>query len=117
MVKLTSKAVEKVKSVLASLDTDLAANERRTPSALRVGVRGGGCSGFQYALEFANDDEIKDSDIVLDIEGLKVVVDQMSAMYLEGVEIDYSETLTESGFKFNNPNVKRTCGCGSSFSA
>ena len=84
------------------------------PAALRVGVRGGGCSGFQYALEFES--TIRDTDEVLEFDGLKVAVDQMSAMYLEGVTIDYVETLEASGFKFENPGVKSTCGCGSSFS-
>jgi iron-sulfur cluster assembly accessory protein len=106
MINLTPKAIEKVKEVMAA--------QNPQPVALRVGVRGGGCSGFQYALEFAA--ATNDTDEVLDFDGLKVAVDQMSAMYLEGIVIDYLETLEASGFKFDNPNVKRTCGCGSSFS-
>ena len=84
------------------------------PTALRVAVVGGGCSGFQYHMAFEN--QTNDSDEVIDFNGLKVAVDQMSSMYLEGVEIDYIETIEGAGFKFNNPNVKSTCGCGSSFS-
>ena len=81
---------------------------------LRISVEGGGCSGFQYHMAFEN--QTNESDEVVDFDGLKVAVDQMSSMYLEGVEIDYIETLEGAGFKFNNPNVKSTCGCGSSFS-
>ena len=75
---------------------------------------GGGCSGFSYHMAFEN--QVNEaSDNVYEFDGLKVLVDQMSEMYLEGVSIDYIETLEGSGFKFNNPNVKSTCGCGSSF--
>lgn len=105
IVTLSPKAIEKVKEVMAA--------QNPAPTALRIGVRGGGCSGFQYALEFTSD--TKDSDVVEVVDGLTVAVDQMSAMYLEGVTIDYLETLEASGFKFENPNVKKTCGCGSSF--
>lgn len=81
--------------------------------ALRLRVVGGGCAGFSYDLYF---DEPTEVDRVTDIAGVKVVVDEMSLMYLVGVEIDYVEGLQGAGFKFNNPNVKSTCGCGSSFS-
>ncbi len=81
--------------------------------ALRLRVVGGGCAGFSYDLYF---DEVAEVDRQLDIQGVKVVVDEMSLMYLVGVEIDYVEGLQGAGFKFNNPNVKSTCGCGSSFS-
>jgi len=108
MVTLTAAAIKKVKEVL---DT---ANPK--PTALRIGVRGGGCSGFQYALELCTE-EPKENDEVLEFDGLKVYLDNMSAMYLDGCEIDYVEDLVASGFKFNNPNVSRTCGCGQSFSA
>src|SRR5256886_15901222 len=84
------------------------------PVALRVAVVGGGCSGFQYHMAFEN--QTTDADQVFEFDGLKVAVDQMSSMYLDGTEIDYIETLEGAGFKFNNPNVKSTCGCGSSFS-
>lgn len=81
--------------------------------ALRLRVVGGGCAGFSYDLYF---DEGTEVDRALEIAGVKVVVDEMSLMYLVGTEIDYVEGLQGAGFKFNNPNVKSTCGCGSSFS-
>ena len=108
MVKLTEAAIKKVKEVMEQQDPK--------PAALRVGVQGGGCSGFSYALKFEDSGVAGPMDNVLNLDGLLVLVDNISAMYLEGCEIDYLETLEASGFKFNNPNVKSTCGCGSSFS-
>lgn len=81
---------------------------------LRIAVRGGGCSGLEYALDFTNEERM--GDTVLTFDGLKVFVDMASKQYLEGTEIDYVSSLQGSGFKFKNPNAKRTCGCGSSFS-
>ena len=81
--------------------------------ALRLRVVGGGCAGFSYDLYF---DEPAEVDRQFEIQSVKVVVDEMSLMYLVGTEIDYVEGLQGAGFKFNNPNVKSTCGCGSSFS-
>ena len=81
--------------------------------ALRLRVVGGGCAGFSYDLYF---DEPAEVDRQVEIQGVKVVVDEMSLMYLVGTEIDYVEGLQGAGFKFQNPNVKSTCGCGSSFS-
>jgi len=106
MINLTSVAATKVKEIMNM--------QNPVPVALRVAVVGGGCSGFQYHMAFEN--QTNESDDVIDFNGLKVAVDQMSSMYLDGVEIDYVETLEGAGFKFNNPNVKSTCGCGSSFS-
>ena len=106
MISLTPVASTKVKEIMQM--------QSPVPVALRVAVVGGGCSGFQYHMAFEN--QTNDSDELLDFNGLKVAVDQMSSMYLEGVEIDYIETVECAGFKFNNPNVKSTCGCGSSFS-
>src|SRR5215813_4308347 len=106
MISLTPVASSKVKEIMGM--------QSPVPSALRVAVVGGGCSGFQYHMAFEN--QTNDTDEVMDFDGLKVAVDQMSSMYLDGVEIDYIETLEGAGFKFNNPNVKSTCGCGSSFS-
>jgi iron-sulfur cluster assembly protein len=107
MVQLTPVAVTKVKEILQQ--------QTPSPAGLRVAVVGGGCSGFSYHMAFEN--QVNEaSDNVYEFEGLKVLVDQMSEMYLEGVQIDYIETIEGSGFKFNNPNVKSTCGCGSSFS-
>src|SRR5258708_6103741 len=105
MISLTPVASTKVKEIMQM--------QSPVPVALRVAVVGGGCSGFQYHMAFEN--QTNDSDELLDFNGLKVAVDQMSSMYLEGVEIDYIETVEGAGFKFNNPNVKSTCGCGSSF--
>jgi iron-sulfur cluster assembly accessory protein len=106
MLELTSTAVTKVKEILSQ--------QTPSPAGLRVAVVGGGCSGFSYHMAFENQVN-QDSDSVFEFDGLKVLVDQMSQMYLDGVSIDYIETLEGSGFKFNNPNVKSTCGCGSSF--
>jgi len=106
MIQLTSVASTKVKEIMSM--------QNPVPVALRVAVVGGGCSGFQYHMAFEN--QTTDADQIFDFDGLKVAVDQMSSMYLDGVEIDYIETLEGAGFKFNNPNVKSTCGCGSSFS-
>jgi iron-sulfur cluster assembly accessory protein len=107
MINLTSVAAGKVKEIMSM--------QNPAPTALRVAVVGGGCSGFQYHMAFET--QTNETDHVLEFDGLKVLVDQMSSMYLDGVEIDYIETLEGAGFKFNNPNVKSTCGCGSSFSA
>ncbi|GAB4519226.1 MAG: iron-sulfur cluster insertion protein ErpA [Haliangiales bacterium] len=89
------------------------AEEIEGEMSLRVRVVGGGCAGFSYDLYF---DSETDLDHAFQINGVNVVVDQMSLMYLMGTEIDYVESLQGAGFKFNNPNVKSTCGCGSSFS-
>lgn len=105
MVQLTEVAAGKVKEIMAQ--------QNPAPTALRVAVVGGGCSGFSYHMAFDNQEN--PSDNVYEFEGVKVYVDQMSEMYLDGVQIDYIETLEGAGFKFNNPNVKSTCGCGSSF--
>ena len=105
MISVTPVASTKVREIMAQ--------QSPAPTALRVAVVGGGCSGFQYHMAFEN--QSNDSDNVYDFSGLKVFIDQMSEMYLDGVEIDYIETLEGAGFKFNNPNVKSTCGCGSSF--
>jgi iron-sulfur cluster assembly accessory protein len=107
MVQLSPMAVTKVKEILTQ--------QNPVPAGLRVAVVGGGCSGFSYHMAFEN--QVNEaSDNVYEFEGLKVLVDQMSEMYLDGVSIDYIESIEGSGFKFNNPNVKSTCGCGSSFS-
>ena len=107
MLQLTDTAATKVKEIMTQQDP--------APSALRVAVVGGGCSGFSYHMAFEPSQE-NPTDNVYQFEGLKVFVDQMSEMYLDGIQIDYIETIEGAGFKFNNPNVKSTCGCGSSFS-
>jgi iron-sulfur cluster assembly accessory protein len=105
MLLLTEVAAAKVKEIMGQ--------QNPAPTALRVAVVGGGCSGFSYHMAFDNQENPTDNTYQFD--GVKVLVDQMSEMYLDGVSIDYIETLEGAGFKFNNPNVKSTCGCGSSF--
>ena len=107
MVQLTETAIGKVREILASQDP--------APAGLRIAVVGGGCSGFSYSMAFETSPGLLDKTYQFD--GLRVFVDQASLLYLDGAEVDYVETLEGSGFKFNNPNVKSTCGCGSSFSA
>src|SRR6476469_10482462 len=104
-ISLTPNAVSKVKEIMAQ--------QNPTPAGLRVGVVGGGCSGFSYSMQFENSAGMMDK--VFDMDGLKVYVDATSVMYLNGCRVDYVETLEGAGFKFENPNVKSTCGCGSSF--
>lgn len=107
MIQLTGRAIDKVKEILTAQDPK--------PAGLRISVVGGGCSGFSYSMAFENNPGFLDKTYDFDI--LKVFVDQASLLYLDGAEVDYVETLEGSGFKFNNPNIKSTCGCGSSFSA
>lgn len=82
---------------------------------LRLKVIGGGCSGLRYELAF--DDHVSEHDTELEIDGIRVLVDEKSALYLVGTTLDFVDTLQESGFKMNNPNAKTTCGCGESFGA
>ncbi len=106
-LSLTPKAVEMVKRM----------RDKEGLSAqfgLRISVVGGGCSGFQYSLAF---DERKEGDAVAAFDGVEILVDEVSAPYLGGTTLDYVEGLHGAGFKFENPNASRTCGCGSSFSA
>ncbi len=105
-VKLTDAAVVKVREIMGTQDP--------IPAGLRIGVVGGGCSGFQYSMSFENQAGMMDK--VMKFDDLKVFVDATSAMYLNGCVVDYVETLEAAGFKFENPTVKSTCGCGSSFS-
>jgi len=106
LVVLTDKAVEMVKDAMQ--------REGLAGYGIRIGVQGGGCSGFQYSMDF--EEKAKDGDITLEQAGIKLYVDSMSSMYLQGVTVDYVQGLQGAGFKFNNPNAKNTCGCGSSFS-
>jgi len=105
-VTLTPKAVQMIKITREQEGIE-------ETFGLRVAVRGGGCSGFEYALDFEK--EPRDNDHVLDYDGLKVYVDSLSARYLDGTEIDYVLGMQGAGFKFNNPKATGTCGCGSSF--
>jgi iron-sulfur cluster assembly accessory protein len=102
---LTPQAVTKVHEIMATQDP--------LPAGLRIGVVGGGCSGFQYSMSFENQAGMMDK--VFKFDDLKVFVDATSLMYLNGCVVDYVETLEAAGFKFENPAVKSTCGCGSSF--
>lgn len=105
LLKMNESAVLKVKSLLADEDN---------PSLkLRIFVEGGGCSGFQYGFTF--DEEASEDDFDLEFDGIHLLVDSMSAQYLQGAEIDYTESLAGSQFSIRNPNAKTTCGCGSSF--
>ena len=106
MITISDKGAEKVHEFLAGQETDASL------AGLRVGVRGGGCSGFQYQLAF---DEQRDGDIVFESHGLKLLVDDESLPFVSGSVIDYEESLQGAGFKVSNPNVVAACGCGSSF--
>jgi iron-sulfur cluster assembly protein len=106
MITFTDKGAEKVHEFLASQNADV------QTSGLRVGVRGGGCSGFQYALAF---DTERAGDKVFEDHGLRLLVDEQSLPYVRGAIVDYVESLQGAGFKVDNPNVIAACGCGSSF--
>ncbi len=103
---MTDKGAEKAREYLEAQGADV------TVAGLRVGVRGGGCSGFQYQLAF---DEQHENDRVFESHGLKLLVDPDSLEYVDGSQIDYIDALTGAGFKVENPNVVAACGCGSSF--
>ncbi len=104
-ISLTDIAAQKVRDLLG-------ANADVGEQALRVAVRGGGCSGFQYALAF---DQPKEDDHRFDVDGVSVVVDKTSMQFVFGSQVDYVESLQGAGFQVNNPNVVAACGCGSSF--
>jgi iron-sulfur cluster assembly protein len=106
MITISDKGAEKVREFLASQEADVSL------AGLRVGVRGGGCSGFQYQLAF---DEQREDDVVVESHGLKLLVDNASLPFVRGSVIDYEESLQGAGFKVSNPNVVAACGCGSSF--
>jgi iron-sulfur cluster assembly protein len=106
MITITDVGAEKVREFLEAQQADTSV------AGLRVGVRGGGCSGFQYQLAF---DEQRESDLVFESHGLKLLVDRESLQFVSGSTIDYEESLQGAGFKVNNPNVVAACGCGSSF--
>ena len=103
MITLTKFAANKVKALLVE----------KEETGIRAGIQGGGCSGFTYQLNFDNE---KENDRVIESHGVKLYVDPKSFLYLMGTEIDFVDELSQSGFKFTNPNAKRTCGCGESFS-
>ena len=106
MIKLTVNAASKIKTLLE--------NDTNQNIGIRAYVRGGGCSGFTYKLELISNSLPKDK--IIKSHGVDVYVDPKSFLYLMGSEIDYIDDLNNSGFKFSNPNARRTCGCGESFS-
>lgn len=103
-INLTERAAKHIKSYLSGQDEGI---------GLRIGVKPTGCSGYQYVIEAAN--EINEHDHVFESNGVKIVTDGQSLHYLAGTELDYVREGLNSGFKFNNPNVEETCGCGESF--
>ena len=106
LVKVNPSAVTKIKELIA---------EENNPNLkLRMFVQGGGCSGFQYGFTF--DEEVNEDDFDFEFDGVHLLVDSMSSQYLQGAEIDYTESLQGSQFSIKNPNAQTTCGCGSSFS-
>ena len=105
MVTLTDIAAQKVRQFMNG-------QQAESEVGLRVGVRGGGCSGFQYALAL---DEQKEDDHVFDSQGIRVLVDSASLRYVDGSTVDYTENFMGAGFEVSNPNVVASCGCGSSF--
>ena len=107
MIKVADSAKEQVKILLTT-------ENHPADSFVRVGVEGGGCSGLMYQLKF--DNAMKEGDQVFEDNGVKVVVDRKSFLYLVGTELEYSGGLNGKGFVFKNPNASRTCGCGESFS-
>lgn len=106
-ISISPKAAEQVKNQLI---------KRGTPEAyLRLGVKGGGCSGFSYVIQF-EDNPPREKDLLFELEGIKVLVDKKSILYLNGAVLNWEKTLIHQGFKFSNPNEKASCGCGTSFS-
>ncbi len=105
-IKITSKASKEIKRIM---------EENKIPSdyGLRVGVKGGGCSGLTYTLGF--DGDMREGDTIIEYDGIKLFVDGKSLFYLTGTELDFSDGLNGKGFVFNNPNATKTCGCGESF--
>lgn len=108
MIHVTETAASKISELLAE--------EQKDGSGLRVFVQGGGCSGFQYGLMIDEGEGDTTTDSVIESNGVKLLVDPISARYLKGAEVDFVDNVTGGGFTIKNPNAKSTCGCGSSFS-
>jgi iron-sulfur cluster assembly protein len=108
MIEVTTEAAERIKAVLVE-------EGKAETHGLRMKVVGGGCSGLQYQLSF--DDAVREIDTEIAAEGVRIIVDEKSALYLVGTRLDFVDTLQESGFKIENPNASNTCGCGQSFAA
>jgi iron-sulfur cluster assembly protein len=107
MIQLTNKASDHIKSLMN--------REGKSELGLRVGVKGGGCSGLSYYMGFQ--DKARQDDTVYELNGIKIFLDEQSEAYLSGTELDYTDDLNGAGFVFKNPNAKRTCSCGDSFCA
>ena len=105
MIQVTDKALAQIKNIMQA--------ENKKDHSLRIGVRSGGCSGLSYVMEFSK--EILPNDEVLEVDGVKILIDVFSGMYLKDSELDFSDGLNGAGFEFKNPNVKDLCGCGESF--
>jgi iron-sulfur cluster assembly protein len=108
LIEVTPAAAERIRELLSK-------EGKVETHGLRMKVAGGGCSGLRYELAF--DDQISDHDTELQVDGVRLIVDEKSALYLTGTQLDFVDTLQESGFKMVNPNAKTTCGCGESFGA
>jgi len=106
-IQVTPKAVAKIKDAIARYASD-------QPGGLRLGVQGGGCSGLSYLIRF--EAAQRPNDNVYEFDGVRIFVDPKSLVYLKGMTLDYKESLIHSGFVFENPNAKKSCGCGTSFS-
>src|SRR5205085_11576073 len=106
VIQVTPKAIEKIRQAFA---------KQGVTGALRLGVLGGGCSGLSYQFKF--DTKERPTDKVFEFDGVKILVDPKSLIYLKGMTLDYKESLMQSGFVFENPNAQKSCGCGTSFSA
>ena len=107
MIQLTPKAIDRIRQVFVKQGIE--------GGGLRLGVQGGGCSGLSYLIRFEKQE--RPTDQVLEFDGVKVFVDPKSLLYLDGMTLDYKESLMQSGFVFDNPNAKKSCGCGTSFTA
>ena len=107
MIQVTEKALGRIRQVFVKQGVE--------GGGLRLGVQGGGCSGLSYLIRF--EPKQRPSDRVFDFDGVKIFVDPKSLIYLEGMTLDYKESLMQSGFVFDNPNAQKSCGCGTSFSA
>jgi iron-sulfur cluster assembly protein len=114
MSEITTQPIQITESALKQLKRIKVEQNIPEDHGLRVGVKGGGCSGFSYILGF---DMQKEKDEVFDLNGMKILMEKSHALYLLGMEVDWLEGLNNRGFVFNNPNASETCGCGTSFSA
>ena len=108
LIEVTEPAAQRIRDLLGK-------QGKAETHGLRLKVVGGGCSGLRYELAF--DDQVRDIDTEIEINGVRVILDEKSALYLAGTTLDFVDTLSESGFKMKNPNASSTCGCGESFSA